>query len=216
VIVCLCLYSESSIGDCMSVCLFLCLSVCANVCVCVCLCLSVSVCDSREPGRGPFVSMEFLSKVLQLSSLVQVLVLEAVEEWVAEFEPHAAARRRSAAQMIRNWAGEDAMSASCAQVETGLASLGLARRGARALFECALGSSMTLARMRDSYRLASPRPNSGEQAEVESEVEWLLASAEVDSEDVAAVLENNGENPPRMDTQLHVHELTPKNNNSTS
>jgi hypothetical protein len=127
---------------------------------------------------------------------VQLLVLEAFEEWVADFEPHAAGRRRSSSKLIRDWAGEGAAAANLVQVEAGLAAVGLAPRAARALFECALGPSVALARMRDSYRQASPQLIDGQQPAVESELEWLLDGAEVDSEEVAAALADRCETPP--------------------
>ena len=134
-----------------------------------------------------------VSKLNSYSTLhMQLMVLEAFEEWVAGFESQAAGRRRSAAKLIRDWAGEDAAAASLVQVEAGLAAVGLARRGARALFECALGAPAALARIRASYHQASPQPKNGQEAEVESELEWLLAGAEVDAEEVAAALADTG------------------------
>jgi hypothetical protein len=127
---------------------------------------------------------------------MQLVVLEAFEEWVVGFEPQATGWRRSAAKLIHDWAGEDASATSLVQMETGLAVVGVARRGARALFECALGAPVALARMRDSYRQASPQLVDGEHQAVDSELEWLLAEADVDIEEVAVALADSGETPP--------------------
>ena len=85
----------------------------------------------------------------------QAQVLEAVAAWADGFMPHAEARRYSAAALIRAWAGDEAEAASLIEVEAGLAADGVTQRGARALFELAVGSSASPARTSNEHILST-------------------------------------------------------------
>ena len=151
---------------------------------------------SRAIGQPleELLAMAVLHDVPSLPANGQVLLLEAVATWADGFTSHAAARRRSAAALIRGWTTNDSDEVSLEEMENKLAAAGVTKRGARALFEQALGPDAASARMRDAYALATAleRPTDvaaeGKDSNMESDVEWLARTARVGSRELAEVL----------------------------
>ena len=89
------------------------------------------------------------------------------------------------------------MEVGLAEMEAGLAAAGVTKRGARDLFERAIGPAAAAARMRDAYALAAPLERHSEvmetggdsaPSEMEPEAEWLVGAARVGADEVAGAL----------------------------
>jgi hypothetical protein len=120
-------------------------------------------------------------EVSELAIERQVAILEAVAEWAESFQCHAASRRRSAAELIRAWAGDGATAASLAEAEAGLARLGVTELGAQRLFELAAGPDFESTR-KTKRQPESPRHDVSESADgakggIENDAEWPYSGA---------------------------------------